>query len=306
MSSEELTPAANCQPSTAILKLNNTTAVTPTTSTELNLYKKSSSNSLFYSTLGGGEVEVKSGGDTGGVTLQTVNGNLSVGVSNGSIVGTKFTNVIYGVANVSALDTGSSNCVLGYSNGTLLTTGSGNTLVGVSVGSNLTTGSNNLLAGTGTNVTTGTFSKTINVGYGAQASASNQIRIGGVDHTTCYIGGISGRTTTVDDAVPVLISSGGQLGTTSSSLRYKTNVQDIKDYSSGIYDLRPVTFKWKPEHNPSTKVQVGLIAEEVAETFPSLAVIKDDQPETVAYQNLVPLLLNELQKLKKRLDQAGL
>ena len=41
--------------------------------------------------------------------------------------------------------------------------------------------------------------------------------------------------------------------------------------------------------------------EEVAEVFPELAVLnKDGQPETVKYQDLAPLLLNEVQKQHKR------
>ena len=339
MSSEELTPAANCQPSTAILKLNNTTAVTPTTSTELNLYKKSSSNSLFYSTLGGGEVELGSGGGLVGPGSSTDNavvrwnGTDATAVQNSTVtlsdVGVFNTLSSAGVVNATTqynmggdrvLSSDVSNVCLGYRAGNI-SSGSNNVVIGPYAGFNLSTGTSNVLIGQNTaGSSTGetncvvvgrgcglpgsTANECIVLGTNISASLDNQIRIGiNTTHTTCYIGGISGRTTIIDDAVPVLISSGGQLGTTSSSLRYKTDVQDMKDYSSGIYDLRPVTFKWKPEHNPSTKIQVGLIAEEVAETFPSLAVIKDDQPETVAYQNLVPLLLNEVQKLKLQVTQ---
>ena len=44
-------------------------------------------------------------------------------------------------------------------------------------------------------------------------------------------------------------------------------------------------------------LQYGLIAEEVAATFPELVVYNDKgEPETVRYQELTPILLNELQK----------
>src|SRR5262249_29631285 len=54
-------------------------------------------------------------------------------------------------------------------------------------------------------------------------------------------------------------------------------------------------------------VQFGLIAEEVAETFPELAVLNaEGQPETVKYQDLPPMLLNEFQKEHQRvLDLQG-
>ena len=45
-------------------------------------------------------------------------------------------------------------------------------------------------------------------------------------------------------------------------------------------------------------MQFGLIAEEVAEVFPELAVYNDDgEPETVKYHLLSSLLLNEFLKL---------
>ena len=50
-------------------------------------------------------------------------------------------------------------------------------------------------------------------------------------------------------------------------------------------------------------VQSGLIAEEVAEVFPELAIRNNDgQPESVAYYLLVGLLLNELQKEHSRVE----
>ena len=67
-----------------------------------------------------------------------------------------------------------------------------------------------------------------------------------------------------------------------------------------LQSLRPVTFRYKkPYSNGEKPVQYGLIAEEVAETFPELAVRNEEGlPETVKYQDLTPLLLNEVQKLR--------
>ena len=48
-------------------------------------------------------------------------------------------------------------------------------------------------------------------------------------------------------------------------------------------------------------IQYGLIAEEVAEVFPDLAVLDaEGRPDTVKYQDLAVLLLNELQKQSRR------
>ena len=55
----------------------------------------------------------------------------------------------------------------------------------------------------------------------------------------------------------------------------------------------------------SDQVQVGLIAEDVAQVLPELAVYdRDGQPESVAYHLLPTLLLNELQKQHQQLQQA--
>ena len=49
--------------------------------------------------------------------------------------------------------------------------------------------------------------------------------------------------------------------------------------------------------------QFARLAKEVAEVFPDLAVLnKAGTPETVKYQDLTPLLLNEVQKLRAEKD----
>jgi len=125
------------------------------------------------------------------------------------------------------------------------------------------------------------------------------IRIGSPSfQTQTYIAGIRWTRTFFNDAVPVLIDSDGQLGTVSSSRRYKEDIQPMGDLSERLFALRPVTFRYKkPYEDGSKPVQFGLIAEEVAEVFPELAVYGEDgQPETVSYHLLATLLLNELQK----------
>jgi len=70
------------------------------------------------------------------------------------------------------------------------------------------------------------------------------------------------------------------------------------DASGDLMRLRPVTFRYqKPFADGSQPIQYGLIAEEVAEVFPDLvARSADGQIETVKYQLLDPLLLNEVQR----------
>ena len=173
------------------------------------------------------------------------------------------------------------------------TTGSNNTAVGSSAGTFGTTGSNNIYLGA--NV----------FGWPGE---SNTIYLGfeGI-HTKTLIAGIRGITTGAANAIPVVIDSNGQLGTVSSSIRFKEDVHDMADVSRRLLQLRPVTFRYTQAYRDGAKpIQYGLIAEEVAEVFPELAVRgADGQVETVHYETLNVLLLNELQKQQAHLDEQA-
>jgi hypothetical protein len=177
------------------------------------------------------------------------------------------------------------------------TTGNSNTAVGgYALGFN-TTGNNNIAIGYEAGFgNLATASNNIDIGNQGTGGDSSAIRIGSEGaQTNTYIAGIYGVTSF---GIPVYINSNGQLGTVSSSRRYKEDIQDMADASSGLLRLRPVTFRYKkPSDDGSKPVQYGLIAEEVAEVYPDLvARSADGQIETVKYQLLDPMLLNELQK----------
>jgi ABC-type enterochelin transport system substrate-binding protein len=75
--------------------------------------------------------------------------------------------------------------------------------------------------------------------------------------------------------------------------------------SDGLMRLRPVTYRYKqPYADGSKPIDFGLIAEEVAEVYPDLVVKgADGQIQTVQYQKLTPMLLNEVQKEHRLLEQ---
>ena len=74
--------------------------------------------------------------------------------------------------------------------------------------------------------------------------------------------------------------------------------------SSKLFQLRPVTFLYKPGYDDgSHALQYGLIAEEVAQLYPELVAYGEDgQPTSVKYQSLAPMLLNEVQKQNAQLQ----
>ena len=122
--------------------------------------------------------------------------------------------------------------------------------------------------------------------------------------TTTFIAGVRGSTTGKMDAIQVLIDSSGQLGTVSSSRRYKEDIQDMGRASAGLLDLRPVTFRYtQASTDGATPIQYGLIAEEVAAIYPDVVVYNDaGQPETVQYRKVNAMLLNEVQRQHRQIE----
>jgi hypothetical protein len=198
---------------------------------------------------------------------------------------------------------GSSNTALGHSALDENSSGSSNIAIGRAALSNLSTGNSNIGIGNnvGTNVLTG--SNNIYIGNPGFNNESGQIRIGDTSlQTGTVIVGIYGAGTV--GGVPVLVNGGGRLGTTTSSRRFKLDIRDIGGESGGLMDLRPVAFRYKPELDPTGLRQYGLIAEEVAEIYPELVVYDaEGRPENIRYQLLDALLLNELQKQQRSIEE---
>jgi len=202
--------------------------------------------------------------------------------------------------------TGSDNTATGLSALSSNTIGTSNTATGEGALSHNTTGTGNTADGLSTLSAnaTGSFNTALGVGAGFNVTtASGVICIGSkmnganVDNT-CFIGSIRGVTTQNADAVPVLIDSAGQLGTASSSRRYKTDIKPIDKSSESILSLKPVSFRYKL-HEDRTR-QFGLIAEEVAEANPELVIYDaDGKPYTVRYEAVNAMLLNEFLKEHK-------
>jgi hypothetical protein len=186
------------------------------------------------------------------------------------------------------------------------TTGSHNIAMGREALHGNTTGSDNVALGwkAGRNLTSG--SSNIAISNAGVAGEGFTTRIG-ASQTRAFVAGIRGVTTGNANAVNVVIDSSGQLGTVSSSRRYKQDIDDMGLASDRLLQLRPVTFRYKKPYETGEKPQeFGLIAEEVAEVFPELVVCNEEnQPETVKYRLLSSLLLNELQKQNRTLENQA-
>ena len=193
------------------------------------------------------------------------------------------------------------------------TTGSNNTASGQYALRYNTTGNNNIAIGLNAAIdVSNSNSNNIHIGNVGSLNDNGVIRIGTqgtdpINQTSFFAAGIRGVTTGNNDAIPVVIDSNGQLGTVSSSRRFKEDIHDMDTVSSDLMRLRPVTFRYqKPFADGSKPIQYGLIAEEVADVYPDLvAHSPDGQIETVKYQVLDSMLLNELQKEHKEVQEQA-
>jgi len=214
-------------------------------------------------------------------------------------------NTAIGGQALAAATSGSQNTAIGASALTKADAGL-NTAVGYAALANLVSGSNNVaVGGNAGNGSLGSNNIYLGANVNGVGGESNTMYLGKVGtQTKTLIAGVRGTTTVNNDAIPVVIDSSGQLGTISSSARFKEDIQDMGDASRRLLQLRPVTFRYiQPFANGTKPVQFGLIAEEVASVFPELAVRgADGHVETVHYETLNILLVNELQKQQRQIE----
>jgi hypothetical protein len=238
---------------------------------------------------------------TGVVAIQTEEGEL---LQNGGGTGTNNTFVGLKAGLGSSLGQGTGNTGVGALALDHVNPGSANNIaIGKGALANLTTGSGNIGIGVDVSPNTLTGSNNIYIGSPTVGNESGQIRIGNnAVHTqgtviTSIYGFGSGS------GIPVIVNSGGRLGTTTSSVRVKEDVRDIGAESDGLMSLRPVAFKYKASHEPGGLTQYGLLAEEMAEVYPELVVYDDEgRPQAIRSQLLDPLLLNEIQKQRREIE----
>jgi hypothetical protein len=253
-------------------------------------------------------------GDSAGAANTTGIFNAYVGQHAGKANSTGYANAFIGSEAGSSNTHGAFNTFVGQAAGYSNVTGLENTSVGSNAGEN-NLGSYNIFLGGAAGDDNVSGSNDIyvgNLGDSSLSSESNTIRIGNqIDprypkQTDAYIAGIYHSSINPTNEV-VCIDASGKLAsfggscTIGSSLRFKEQIANMGDGSSRLFQLRPVTFFYKPRYDDgSHALQYGLIAEEVAKVYPEMvAYDKDGQPYTVKYQLLAPMLLNELQKQHK-------
>jgi len=216
-------------------------------------------------------------------------------------------NVALGYSAVANNISGNANVGIGFSTMSTLTAGDSNTAVGFGTLTAVGTGQVNLALGAGAGAhLVGANSNNVDVANTGVAGDNGAVRIGTAGtQSSFFAAGIRGVTTGAADAVSVVIDSNGQLGTINSSRRYKEDIQDMGDASAGLMQLRPVTYRYRQAYADGTKpIDYGLIAEEVERVYQDLvAHLANGEVETVQYQKINAMLLNEVQKQHRTLEE---
>jgi endosialidase-like protein len=215
---------------------------------------------------------------------------LTGGGANNTAVGYQAMSAGAGATSNSALGfqalqnvTGTENVGIGYSAGTGVTSGGSNVMIGNAAGSAGSIGSNNIYISN------------------SGAAESNTIRIGTSGTQTVNIqAGISGATSS--SGVAVLVNSGGTLGTTTSSIRYKEDISPISEEEADLLlSLEPVSFTYKEDIDK--RKQYGLIAENVLDIMPELVTYNENgEVHAIRYHLLYALLLDRVQRDTARID----
>lgn len=265
----------------------------------------------------------------GGQALLNNNGNFNTAVGENSLVfnGSGSFNMALGQGALASNVTGSNNVAMGFQ-ALNSNTDDNNTAVGyqalrsatgpaatfnTAIGFQalpVTTGNANVAVGDLTllNDSSGFFNVAVGAAAGInQTTGHNNIYIGqgsfGVagENNACYIQSIFGQLSSA--GVGVFVNSAGKLGTATSSKRFKEDIKPMDKASEALFELKPVTFRYKKEIEPQAIPQWGLVAEDVEKVNPDL-VVRDAEGKvnTVRYDVVYNMLLNEFLKEHKKVE----
>ena len=160
---------------------------------------------------------------------------------------------------------GNENTAVGFQAGALIDSGDGNVCIGANV---LGSGAEN------------NFTRIRNIGSTPIISSTNIVIAG--------IGGIGDE----------------PLGYAASSQRYKQDIKPMDKASETLFALNPVSYRAKQGVEPGGVKLYGLIAEDVATVDPDLVIYNEKgQPETLRFDSINAMLLNEFIKDHKRVEE---
>ena len=139
-----------------------------------------------------------------------------------------------------------------------------------------------------------------NVGIGT-ASPGEKLTVTGSFNATASIKSLGVYNNTTGTGANVVVDSAGGFARSTSSRRYKNTIEDVTHGLTELLKLRPVTYKG---NNDGDTLFGGLIAEEVHDAgLTEFVTYNDDnEPDALAYGNMVSLCIKAVQELSKKND----
>jgi Chaperone of endosialidase len=258
--------------------------------------------------------------------------NINTGVGNYALSG-----LTYGMRNTaigqsslqqmtgnSNVDQVNNNTGVGALSGFGLLYGSNNTMLGTQTGYNSFQGSNNLLIGYNANTSSSSVSNEITLGdsnitafripgLGVNFTrTSNLIQSQATTQVPLSIQGIAGQSGYLQTwlnytgtAVGSIDNSGNLIAagdiTTNSDSRLKDNIEPITDALTIVNQITGVTYSLIDDDK---KIRhVGLIAQDVEAVMPEAVLENEDGIKSVAYGNLVGLLVEAIKELRAEVTE---
>ena len=120
---------------------------------------------------------------------------------------------------------------------------------------------------------------------------------------------IDGFNTELSDSVVVSGSvkvTGDITAFSTSDERFKTNLTPILDSLDKIGEIKGYEYDWiENEHHDNTGHDIGVVAQEIEKIAPEAVVTRDNGYKAVRYEKLIPLLIQAIKELNKKIDNIG-
>ena len=95
--------------------------------------------------------------------------------------------------------------------------------------------------------------------------------------------------------------------TQASDVRFKKNIEPLFNSVDKIQQLNGVSYEFRndefPDKNFTDGKQIGLIAQDVEKVFPELVETDSDGYKSIAYQNMVAVLIEAVKEQQKSIDE---
>ena len=155
-------------------------------------------------------------------------------------------------------------------------------------------------------------------GGGGGIESGTDVSLGHIDATSINVTGnfeaenitTEGDINVGSSGIPGEITATGDITAfyNSSDKRLKTNVTGILDYEHIIKNINGVRFNWNENAvsiNPNvdlSKVELGVIAQEIEEYMPEIIKVGIDNYKAVRYEKIIPILIECIKDLHKKIE----